>query len=674
MCLLLLGSGLYAQEETVDGRTKWNAAIITLDGDESIETPVGEDGNIRFKGYFGVADTDLTIDLDGAGPTLYSSEDTTIYINDILDLKTHKISNVVDPTSAQDAATKQYVDDNVGGGTTQEQVDDWIDALINDTDSVHTRITVTYDDTDNAMDLVVDDMLNTITCPDTEVTEGTAITFADTGIMTITESADTITFDATEAQTLSDVCTLGATYTGDITITGTVITSVGLDAIGAVDMDYGSVDVTDHTFITNGTGDAEIVLPDDSIGPAEMAVGAYDLGTSLEADTLTEGGNVVFNTTEIATFTGLTSSGIVNIDDGVGDSPSLFFFDADNKYFALIKYDSGAAGLFNNEGVISLAASNDTNDYLEVSTAAGIVTIATIAGDDGDLVLTAGGGDISTASTFEAATITESGNAVYNSTDDLWFKLGGDVASAGTYNFGSANVVLEIPNAAAPTTNATGEMAIDTDLITQGMLQIYLTSAIANIVATTDTPGDNEVPTYDSAGGTIQWEAAAGGTSEINELLKPQSAKLPSSNPAVIDAGDNNWRLLFDDTTDESCVWSFILDDDYDASTLYADIHYSMTGANTSDKVCWEVYVMSYTPGDSADIGTDSYDTVNYHEDVCSDTAGYMITDTITLTNDDSLAAGDYIRMKIARDAGSSGAGTDDAVGDAELISVVIRQ
>jgi len=40
--------------------------------------------------------------------------------------------------------------------------------------------------------------INTITCPDTEVTAGLSITFADTGIMTITESSDTITFDATE--------------------------------------------------------------------------------------------------------------------------------------------------------------------------------------------------------------------------------------------------------------------------------------------------------------------------------------------------------------------------------------------------------------------------------------------------------------------------------------------
>ncbi len=51
---------------------------------------------------------------------------------------------------------------------------------------------------------------------------------------------------------------------------GLLTTAVGLDAIGAVDMDYGSADVTDHTFITDGTGDAEIVLPDDSIGSSEI--------------------------------------------------------------------------------------------------------------------------------------------------------------------------------------------------------------------------------------------------------------------------------------------------------------------------------------------------------------------------------------------------------------------
>ena len=95
-----------------------------------------------------------------------------------------------------------------------------------------------------------------------------------------------------------------------------------------------------------------------------------------------------------APLAGAIFTGGITLDDGVGDSPTLSFIDADNNYFALIKYDAGAAGLFNNEGVIRLAPSNDSGDYLEISTAAGIVTITTIADDDGDLLILAGGGDI----------------------------------------------------------------------------------------------------------------------------------------------------------------------------------------------------------------------------------------------------------------------------------------
>ena len=51
---------------------------------------------------------------------------------------------------------------------------------------------------------------------------------------------------------------------------GAVYTKIGLDCMGAADMDYGSADVTDHTFTTDSTGDAEIVLPNDSIGDDEI--------------------------------------------------------------------------------------------------------------------------------------------------------------------------------------------------------------------------------------------------------------------------------------------------------------------------------------------------------------------------------------------------------------------
>lgn len=165
----------------------------------------------------------------------------------------------------------------------------------------------------------------------------------------------------------------------------------------------------------------------------------------------------------------------------------------------------------------------------------------------------------------------------------------------------------------------------------------------------------------------------AGGSSEVSVMILPQGAKLPSSNPAVIDAGDNNWRLLYDDSTNETATWEFVLDDDYGAGTLYADIYFSMASTQTNVTLCsWGVYAMALTADtDSDDVGTDSYDTINYGNETFPSnlTAGYVRKATATLTNDDSLAAGDYIRLKIMRDADG-----DNATGDAEFIMGVIRE
>jgi hypothetical protein len=59
----------------------------------------------------------------------------------------------------QGACTNDF--HNIGGvddERTQEEIDDYVNALIKDADSVHTRVTITYDDANNAMDFVVDDM------------------------------------------------------------------------------------------------------------------------------------------------------------------------------------------------------------------------------------------------------------------------------------------------------------------------------------------------------------------------------------------------------------------------------------------------------------------------------------------------------------------------------------
>lgn len=64
---------------------------------------------------------------------------------------------------------------------------------------------------------------------------------------------------------------------------GLIHTAVGLDAIGAVDMDYGSGDVTDHTFSTDGAGNAEIVLPLQSINSTEINWSSVNTDSSFAA-------------------------------------------------------------------------------------------------------------------------------------------------------------------------------------------------------------------------------------------------------------------------------------------------------------------------------------------------------------------------------------------------------
>ena len=86
-----------------------------------------------------------------------------------------------------------------GGNLTQEDIEDYVGGLINDADSVQTRITVTYQDATNSLDFVVDNLLGNITLGANttgiyvgNITGGNAITVTGQGV----EGANvTINFD-----------------------------------------------------------------------------------------------------------------------------------------------------------------------------------------------------------------------------------------------------------------------------------------------------------------------------------------------------------------------------------------------------------------------------------------------------------------------------------------------
>lgn len=96
--------------------------------------------------------------------------------------------------------------------------------------------------------------------------------------------------------------------------------------------------------------------------------------------------------------------------------------------------------------------------------------------------------------------------------------------------------------------------------------------------------------------------------------------------------------------------------------THTAKIKFIMASA-TSNQIAWRVEVQAVTPGDSFDIdaGT-SFDTANNSSDTAAPgTAGYLAETSITLSNMDGIAAGDYVVFKVSRVTASGTAATGDA-------------
>lgn len=152
-------------------------------------------------------------------------------------------------------------------------------------------------------------------------------------------------------------------------------------------------------------------------------------------------------------------------------------------------------------------------------------------------------------------------------------------------------------------------------------------------------------------------------------ILPIGGAYLDSTNPPGIGIVQSREKLLFDDTTPEICRWVLRMPQDY-ASAPVGKIQYAMASA-TANKIEFEMSVMAVTDGDSQDLDADSFDTVNSGSATVPGTAGYLDEISIALSNADSLAAGDWVCFKLARDADD---GTNDtATGDGEVWAVSVE-
>lgn len=163
--------------------------------------------------------------------------------------------------------------------------------------------------------------------------------------------------------------------------------------------------------------------------------------------------------------------------------------------------------------------------------------------------------------------------------------------------------------------------------------------------------------------------ALGGGSGKFFAMLTPYGAELPSSNFPQLTLVNSRPALAFDASTDESAVWTILLPDT--AGGDYTWRPYFVMASATSGNVIWTCEVEAISNADATDLdATTSFATANSASIAAPATAGYIASlNSNTLTNDDSVVGGDYVRVRLTRDADN---GSDTATGDAYLLGLLI--
>jgi hypothetical protein len=139
----------------------------------------------------------------------------------------------------------------------------------------------------------------------------------------------------------------------------------------------------------------------------------------------------------------------------------------------------------------------------------------------------------------------------------------------------------------------------------------------------------------------------------------PLQVTASSSTLGISNSTSTRAMLLFDGSSHEWAEWQSISLAPYQGGTLTADIAFTMASA-TSGGVTWAVQLECITSGDSADYDTASFDVYNSTSGASvPGTAGHLKIVPITLSNADSCAANDSLRVRLNRvptDAGDTNA------------------
>jgi len=139
--------------------------------------------------------------------------------------------------------------------------------------------------------------------------------------------------------------------------------------------------------------------------------------------------------------------------------------------------------------------------------------------------------------------------------------------------------------------------------------------------------------------------------------IKQSSAALPSP----------RWlEWLFDDSVDEFIVTSFVLPNNYSGSPVLKVYYKAASG--TTGTAAFQARVAAVSDGDAQDVDAKAFATPNQGTGTVPATTGYLDVINISLTNDDNMAAGDFIVIALSRDVSA-----DSVTGDIEVVGCEFR-
>ena len=154
-------------------------------------------------------------------------------------------------------------------------------------------------------------------------------------------------------------------------------------------------------------------------------------------------------------------------------------------------------------------------------------------------------------------------------------------------------------------------------------------------------------------------------------VFTPPAAELPASGFCSALIVNDRPVLAFDATTDENAYFTDVAPQGL-TGAIAVVVSFMMASATTG-AVRFQAALEAITDADATDLdATTSFDTDNSAGATVPGTAGFIEQLSIAMTNADSLAAADYYRLRLRRDADGT-SGTDDATGDCYVLAVELR-